>query len=103
MRLPDFISLVIQVFQTNPPRTVTGNNSIRESAWHGIRQVPERHRFAQPTRLAIPTSRGLRVKIRPAPIPGVDAQRLRALRVDSRIRGKGFPAEIRSLTRLIKT
>src|SRR5215467_952488 len=98
MRLPDFISPAIRVFRTNRLPTVTGINSTRESAWRGIQRVQETHPFAQHTRLVMPTCQVLRVKTRPVPIPGVDAQRSRVLRAGSSIRGKDFPVVIRSRT-----
>src|SRR5215831_19781242 len=96
MRLPDFISPAIPVFRTNRLLTATGINSIRESVWHGILRAKERHRFAPRTRLVMHTSRALRVKTKPAPIPGVDARRSRVLQVGSSIHGKDIPVVIRS-------
>src|SRR5438876_11609718 len=98
MRLPDFISRAIRAFRANRLRTGIGISSIRESVWHGILRAWETHRFAQLTRLAMPTCRASRVKIRPAPILGVDARQSRVLRAGSPIPGRDFPAEIRFRT-----
>src|SRR5215471_4435524 len=103
MRLQDFISPAILVFRTNPLPTGIGINSIHESVWHGIPRVPEKHRFAQPTRLVTPTFRALRVKIKQARILGVGARRSRVLRAGSSIRGKDIPVVIRSRTPSTRT
>src|ERR1051326_2209399 len=94
MRLPDFISPVIRAFRTNRLHTGIGISSIRESVWHGILRAWATPRFGQLTRLAMPTCRESRVKIRPAPILGVDPPQSRALRAGSQIPGRNFPAEI---------
>src|SRR5436190_21165543 len=103
MHLPDSISLAIPVFRRSRRPTGTGISLIRESGWHGIRREPERHRYAPLTPLVMPTCRVLLVKIKPAAILGVDAQRSQALRAGSPIHGKVIPAVTRSRTQLTRT